>query len=272
MMPITDILPKPPKIAERTTGEVMGESAERMAKRNEITRQAQDELALRSHQRAARALASGRFDDEITRVQTPDGWVHNDNLVRSDTSIEKLGKLRPAFASDGTVTAGNASPLTDGAAATVLMSEEKAKALGYTPLCAIKTWSYVGVDPADQLLIGPALCMPKALDRAGMKLGDIDLIDIHEAFAAQVLSVTKALASPGFCRERLGKDAPVGEIDEDKLNVHGGSIAIGHPFGATGARMVTTMANELSRSDAQTALLGICAAGGLGAAAVLERV
>jgi acetyl-CoA acyltransferase len=272
MMPITDILPKPPKIAERTTGEVMGESAERMAKRNEITRKAQDELALRSHQRAARALSSGRFDDEITRVQTPDGWVHNDNLVRSDTSIEKLGKLRPAFASDGSVTAGNASPLTDGAAATVLMSEEKAKALGYTPLCAINTWSYVGVDPADQLLIGPALCMPKALDRAGMKLGDIDLIDIHEAFAAQVLSVTKALASPGFCRERLGKDEPVGEIDEDKLNVHGGSIAIGHPFGATGARMVTTMANELVRTDARTALLGICAAGGLGAAAVLERV
>ena len=272
MMPLSEILPKPPKIAERTTGEVMGESAERMAQRNEISRQAQDALALRSHQRAAAAIASGRFDDEVTKVETPDGWVHTDNLVRADTSLDKLGKLKPAFAKEGTVTAGNASPLTDGAAVTVVMSEEKAKALGYTPLCAIRSWSYAGVDPADQLLIGPALCMPGALERAGMKLGDIDLVDIHEAFAAQVLSVTKALASDGFCQERLGMDGAAGEIDEAKLNVHGGSIAVGHPFGATGARMVTTMANELTRTDAETALLGICAAGGLGAAAVLERV
>jgi len=272
MLPLSEILPKPPKIAERTTGEVMGQSAERMARRNEISREAQDEFALRSHMRAAAAIASGRFDGEVTPVQTPDGWAHGDNLVRADTSIEKLGKLRPAFAKDGSVTAGNASPLTDGAAAIVLMSEEKAKALGYQPLAAIRSWSYVGVDPADQLLIGPALCMPAALDRAGMELAEIDLVDIHEAFAAQVLSVTHALASDGFCRERLGKPAALGEIDPAKLNVHGGSIAIGHPFGATGARMVTTMANELVRGDKQTALLGICAAGGLGAAAVLERI
>jgi acetyl-CoA acyltransferase len=272
LMPLSEILPKVPKIAERTTGEVMGESAERMAKRNEISREAQDQYALQSHQRAAAAISSGRFDRELVKLQAPHGWVHADTMVRADTSLEKLGKLKPAFAKDGTVTAGTASPLTDGAAAIVLMAEEKAKALGYTPLAAVRAWSYVGVDPADQLLIGPALCMPHALDAAGMRLSDMDLVDIHEAFAAQVLSVLKMLASRAFARERLGKDEAVGEIDPARLNVHGGSIAIGHPFGATGARMVTTMANELVATGKSTALLGICAAGGLGAAAVLERV
>lgn len=272
MMPITDILPKMPKIAERTTGEVMGESAESMARRNEISREAQDRFAERSHHRAAEAIASGRFDDEVAPVETPDGWVHSDNIVRGDTSVEKLSKLRPVFAKDGTVTAGNASPLTDGAAAVLLMSEDKARALGYTPLAAFRSWAYVGVDPTDQLLIGPALAMPKALERAGMELKDASLVDMHEAFAAQVLSVTKALASKGFAEVRLGRSKAVGEIDEDTFNVHGGSLSIGHPFGATGARMVTTMANELARSGKETALLGICAAGGLGAAAVLEAV
>jgi len=272
MMPITDILPKMPKIAERTTGEVMGESAESMARRNEISREAQDRFAERSHHRAAEAIASGRFDHEVTAVEAPDGWVHADNIVRGDTSVEKLSKLRPVFAKDGTVTAGNASPLTDGAAAVLLMSEDKARALGYKPLAAFRSWSYVGVDPADQLLIGPALAMPKALDRARMELKDIDLVDMHEAFAAQVLSVTKALASKGFAEVRLGRNKAVGEIDEDSFNIYGGSLSIGHPFGATGARMVTTVANELANSGRETALLGICAAGGLGAAAVLEAV
>ncbi|KPK14124.1 MAG: acetyl-CoA acetyltransferase [Myxococcales bacterium SG8_38] len=272
MMPITEILPRMPKIAERTTGEVMGESAESMARRNEISREAQDRFAERSHHRAAEAIASGRFDDEVVPVETPDGWVHTDNIVRGDTSVEKLSKLRPVFAKDGTVTAGNASPLTDGAAAVLVMSEEKARALGYKPLAAFRSWAYVGVDPTDQLLIGPALAMPKALDRAGMALKDASLVDMHEAFAAQVLSVTKALASKGFAEVRLGRSRAVGEIDEDKFNVHGGSLSIGHPFGATGARMVTTMANELARTGKETALLGICAAGGLGAGAVLEAV
>ena len=272
LMPLSEVLPRAPKIAERSTGEVMGESAERMAKRNEITRQAQDEFAARSHQRAAKAIASGRFDDEITPIQTPKGWVHADGLVRADTSAEKLSKLRPVFAKDGTVTAGNASPLTDGAAATVIMSESAAAALGYTGLAAFRSFAYTAVDPADQLLIGPALAVPKALDRAGMKLSDIDVVDFHEAFAAQVLSVTKALASKAFAEHRLGKSEAVGEIDPDKFNLHGGSLAIGHPFGATGARMVTTVANELHKSDKQTAVLGICAAGGIGAAAVMERV
>jgi acetyl-CoA acyltransferase len=251
----------------------MGDSAARMAKRNEISRQSQDEFAARAHHRAAAAVAAGRFDDEIVPVQTPGGkWVHADGLVRADTSVDKLGKLRPVFAKDGTLTAGNSSALTDGASAVLLMSEEKAKSLGLKPLAAIKSWSYVGVDPADQLLMGPALAMPKALERAGLKLQDVDLVDMHEAFAAQVLSVLKMLASPAFARARLGTDTAPGEIDTAKLNVHGGSLALGHPFGATGARMVTTMANELARTGKQHAVLGLCAAGGLGAAAVLERV
>jgi acetyl-CoA acyltransferase len=275
LWPITEILPKQPKIAERTTGEVMGESADKMARRNEVSRQAQDEFAFRSHQRAAAAIAKGRFASEVAPISTPEGIVYHDNLVRADTSVEKLAKLRPVFASaeaGGSVTAGNASPLTDGAAAVLLMSEDKAKALGLTALAALRAWAYVGVDPADQLLIGPALAIPKVLDRAGLKLADIDFVDLHEAFAAQVLSVVKALGSKAFAEARLGLREAVGTIDPARLNVHGGSIALGHPFGATGARMVTTMANELALSGKETALLGLCAAGGLGAAAVLERV
>ncbi len=268
MMPLQDILPKMPKIAERTTGQVMGESAEDMARRNEISREAQDHFAERSHHRAAEAIRSGRFDDEVTPVE----GVFTDNIVRGDTSFDKLSRLRPVFAADGSVTAGNASPLTDGAAAVLVMSEAKAKALGYKPLAALRSWAYVAVDPADQLLIGPAIAMPKALDRAGMEMKDTSLVDMHEAFAAQVLSVTKALGSKSFAELRLGKSKAVGEVDEDRFNIYGGSISIGHPFAATGARMVTTMANELAAGQHETALLGICAAGGIGAAAVLEAV
>jgi acetyl-CoA acyltransferase len=272
MFPLSEVLPKVPKIAERTTGQVMGEAAEEMARRNEISRQAQDEFTLRSHQRAAAAIASGRFAKEIVPVDTGGGrWVHTDTLVRADTSLEKLGKLRPVFAKDGSLTAGNSSPLTDGAAAVLLMSEAKAKSLGLTPLARFASWSYVGVDPADQLLMGPALAMPQALDRAGLSLDQVDLVDMHEAFAAQVLSVLKMMASDAFAKARLGRDKAPGSVDIAKLNVHGGSVAIGHPFGATGARMVTTMANELAATGKKTALLGICAAGGLGAAAVLEN-
>ncbi|MGM0577872.1 MAG: acetyl-CoA C-acyltransferase [Myxococcota bacterium] len=273
LMPITDLLPKPPRIAERTTGELMGESAEKMARRNGVTRESQDRFAATSHARAAAAIASGRLTREVAPVRTPAGdVVASDTLVRGDTSLEKLARLRPAFAKDGTLTAGNSSPLTDGAAAVLLMSEDKAKALGYEPLAAFRSWSYVGVDPADQLLMGPALAMPRALERAGMDLEDVDVVDMHEAFAAQVLSVLQMLGSDGFARERLGRRRAVGTIATSRLNLHGGSVALGHPFGATGARIVTTMANELRLSDRETALIGICAAGGLGAGAVLERV
>jgi acetyl-CoA acyltransferase len=275
LFPISDMLPRIPKIAERTTGLVMGEAAEQMARRNEIPRAAQDEFAVRSHHRAAAAISDGRFAKEIAPVEIPQNgssrWLSTDTLVRADTSVDKLAKLRPAFAEDGTITAGSSSPLTDGAAAVLLMSEEKAAALGFSPLARFASWAYVAVDPADQLLIGPALAMPLALERAGHQLVDMDLVDMHEAFAAQVLSVLKALASDAFARLRLGRSQAVGTIDPARLNIHGGSIALGHPFAATGARMVTTMANELSTKNLRTALLGICAAGGLGAAAVLEN-
>lgn len=205
-------------------------------------------------------------------MRLPDGReIRVDGLVRADTTLEKLAKLRPVFAKDGTLTAGNSSALTDGASAVLLMSEHKARALGLAPLASFRSWSYVGVDPRDQLLIGPAIAVPRALERAGLALADVDLVDLHEAFAAQVLSVTKALGSAAFARARLGREEAVGDIDPARLNVHGGSLALGHPFGATGARMVTTMANALARTGKRTAVLGICAAGGLGAAAVLER-
>jgi len=272
LLPLNSILPEMPRIAERTTGLTMGEAAESMARRNEISRAAQDAFAVRSHERAAAGIASGRLRSEIAAVETSRGdVVHHDGLVRGDTSVEQLAKLRPAFAKDGTLTAGNSSPLTDGAAAVLLVAEERARAMGLTGLAYLRSWSYVGVDPADQLLIGPAIAMPRALDRAGLTLADMDFVDIHEAFAAQVLSVTKMLGSRAFAQAQLGRSDAVGTVDPDRLNIYGGSIALGHPFGATGARMVTTMATELHRTGRQRALLGICAAGGLGAAAILER-
>lgn len=273
LSPLEDLVPRKPAIAERTTGEVMGEAAERMAERNQIAREDQDAFAVRSHHRAAAAVEAGRFDEEIVPVDGPRGErILRDELIRADTSVERLARLRPAFKKDGTLTAGNSSALTDGAASVLLMSEEKARALGFTPLAAFRSWSFIGVDPADQLLMGPAIAMPKALARAGMTMADADLFDIHEAFAAQVLSVLKMLGSEAFGKQRLGLSGAAGEIDPEVLNVRGGSIALGHPFAATGARMVTTMANELHQGNHETAVLGICAAGGLGAAAVMEAV
>lgn len=267
-----DLLPRQPRVAERSTGQLMGEAAEDMARRHGVSREAQDALAVRSHHRAAAAWESGRFAQEVVPVTLPDGRVvARDTIVRGDTSTEAMAKVRPAFAKDGTLTAANSTPLTDGAAAVIVASEEAARRLGLTPLAAVRTWAYVGVDPADQLLIGPALAMPRALARAGLSLADVDRVDLHEAFAAVVLCVKKALESDAFARERLGLDRAVGPIDETKLNVQGGSVALGHPFGATGARMALTMAHELHTTGARTALLGICAAGGLGAAAVLEK-
>jgi len=270
LMPLSELVPRRPKIAERSTGEVMGEAADAMAKRNGVTRDSQDSFAVRSHHRAAAAIASGRLAREVT----PLGRTYADGLVRATTSVEQLARLRPVFERaerGGTVTAGNSSPLTDGAAAVLLMSEDAARALGHTPRARLRSWAFVGVDPRDQLLVGPALAIPKALDKAGITLADADLVDLHEAFAAQVLAVLKLMGSRAFAEARLGRAEAVGEVDPARLNVHGGSIALGHPFGATGARMVTTMANELALADKQLAVLGICAAGGLGAAAVLER-
>ena len=203
--------------------------------------------------------------------ENPQGkWVHHDQLVRGSTSKEKLSKAAFRFAKNGTLTASNSSALTDGASCVLLMSEEKALELGFTPLCYVNNWAYSAVDPADQLLIAPALSMPEAARKAGLTIDDIDLFDIHEAFAAQVLCVTKMLASDAFATERAMRTRRLVIFQKEKLNVHGGSVSLGHPA-ATGARMATTMANELGSTDKKYALLGICAAGGLGASAVLEK-
>lgn len=272
---LRDLVPVTPAIAEPSTGESMGQSAEKMAKENGISRDAQDRIALMSHERAAAGTADGRLTAEIgpwfggpgmDQVQT------SDNGIRSDTSLEALAQLKPVFDRRyGSVTAGNASPLTDGAAAVLLMSEDKARALGYRPLAAIRSYAVAAVDPGWQLLMGPAYAVPRALDRAGITWKDLGLVEIHEAFAAQVLSNVQAWGSRAWA-EKLGRPAPVGEVDWSRTNVMGGSIAIGHPFGATGARLVTTLANEMQRRDVQFGLISICAQGGMGLAMVLERV
>jgi len=270
-----DLVPVPPAIAEYSTGMTMGESAEKMAMENGISRKEQDEIALASHQRAARAWQEGRFNDQVIHVPVPPSYekvADKDNIVRDDTSLEALSQLKPVFDRKyGSVTAGNSSPLTDGAAALLVMSEEKAKALGYEPLGFVRAYAYAATDPAGQLLQGPAYAVPVALERAGMKLSDIDLFEMHEAFASQVASNLQAFASLEFAKS-MGRAAPLGEVDRSKLNVNGGSIALGHPFAATGARVVRQALGELKRSNLNTALCTVCAAGGLGAAVILERV
>lgn len=269
-----ELVPQPPAIAESATGKTMGQHAEMMARKNRISRQAQDELALASHQRAAAAFESGKTAQEICTVWPQPRFepVDKDNFVRGDTTLEKLGSLKPSFDKRyGTLTAGNSSGLTDGAAALLVMSESKAKELGLKPLCTVAGWATQSLSPQEQLLLGPAYAVPLALERAGATLDQMDLVDLHEAFAAQVLSVVQALESPEFAQKELGRDEPVGKIDREKLNVNGGSIALGHPFGATGARMVLGMAKELERRSARYACLSLCAAGGIGTAVVLER-
>lgn len=269
-----DFVPITPAIAEPSTGESMGQSADKMAKINGISREAQDRFALRSHQLAARGLDDGRLAAEIVPVPIPpkyDGMLATDNGVRRDSSYEQLASLKPVFDRQyGSVTAGNASPLTDGASAVLLMSEDRARALGYTPLAYIRSYAYAAVDPAEQLLQAPVLAAPLALQRAGLSLADIDLVEMHEAFAAQVLSNLQGLASKSWA-ERAGLAAPVGEVDPEKLNVMGGSLSIGHPFGGTGARILTTLCNELQRRGGQFGMLTVCAAGGMGHAMVVER-
>jgi acetyl-CoA acyltransferase len=269
-----DLVPVTPAIAEPSTGETMGQSAEKMAKENGITREEQDRIALMSHQRAAAATADRRLTAEIAPWfggPEMDQIVTDDNGIRADTSIEALANLKPVFDRKyGTVTAGNSSPLTDGAAAVLLMAEEKAEALGHEPLAYIRSYAVSAVDPAWQLLMGPVYAVPKALERAEIAWKDLGLVEIHEAFAAQVLSNVQAWGSQAWA-DRLGLPAPVGEVDWERTNVSGGSIAIGHPFAATGARLVTTLANEMRRRDVQFGLISICAQGGMGYAMVLER-
>lgn len=269
-----DLVPITPAIAEPSTGETMGQSAEKMAKLNGITREEQDQFALRSHRMAAAGTADGRLTAEIMPVYVPpkyETFATADNGIRSDTSFEQLSTLKPVFDRKyGTVTAGNASPLTDGGACVMLMSEEKARSLGYPPLGFIRSYAYAALDPGEQLLQGPVLAAPVALKRAGLSLRDMDLVEMHEAFAAQVLSNLRGLESREWA-ERAGFSEPVGEVDRAKLNVMGGSIAIGHPFGATGSRITVTLLNELARRDGQFGLMTVCAAGGMGFAMVVER-
>jgi acetyl-CoA acyltransferase len=269
-----DLVPVTPAIAEPSTGETMGQSAEKMAKLNHISREEQDQFALRSHRLAAAGTQDGRLTNEIMPVYVPPKFENiatSDNGIRSDTNFEQMQALKPVFDKRyGTVTAGNSSPLTDGAAAVLLMSEEAAKASGYAPLGFIKSYAYAALDPGEQLLMGPVLATPVALDRAGLTLKEINLVEMHEAFAAQVLSNLQGFESREWA-QRAGYLHPVGEIDRAHLNVMGGSIAIGHPFGATGARITMTLLNELRRRGGQFGLMTVCAAGGMGFAMVVEN-
>src|SRR5579862_327109 len=269
-----DLRPITPAIAEPTTGETMGQSAEKMAKINHIPRDEQDQFALRSHRLAAAGTADGRLTAEIAPLYVSPRYetvVTTDNGIRDQTSYDQLAALKPVFdRTYGTVTAGNSSPLTDGGAAVLLMSESRARALGYSPLAFVRSYAYAALDPGEQLLQAPVLAAPVALRRAGLTLKEIDLVEMHEAFAAQVLSNLQGFESKAWA-ERAGFPTPVGEVDRTRLNVMGGSIAIGHPFGATGARILTTLCNELGRRGGQFGLLTVCAAGGMGHAMVIER-
>ncbi len=268
-------LPKPPSISEPLTGLTMGEHAEIMAKLNGITREEQDAFAVRSHQNAAKAQAAGHLDQEVVPIWPVPKFekcIDKDNIIRADTTIDGIKGLRPAFDKKfGTITAANSSPLTDGASVTLIGDEERAKSLGLKPKARIKDVVFVGVNPYEQLLIGPAIAIPLILKRNGLTVGDIDRFEIHEAFAAQVLSCLKSMESKEFMELHLGS-SPLPRIPEDRLNVNGGAIAIGHPFGATGARLVTSLANELHRSDKNLGLISICAAGGMAGAMLIERI
>lgn len=268
-----DLRPIPPALEEPSTGLTMGESAEKMAKENGISRADQDAFAHRSHLLAAQAWADGRLREEVMQVFVPPRYepFEQDNLVRKDSELEAYAKLAPVFDREyGSVTAASSSPLTDGASALLLMTEKKAKNLGLDVLGYLRSYAFAALDPAEQALMGPAYATPLALDRAELKLKNMDLIDMHEAFAAQVLSNVQAFESDHFGVNKLGRDKRIGRVDWEKFNVSGGSIALGHPFAATGARQISQALRELRRRGGQYALCTACAAGGLGAAMVLE--
>lgn len=270
----SDLLPEIPSISEFSTGETMGESCDRMAAHFGISREAQDEYALRSHQLAAKATNEGLLDQELLPAAVPPEFdtIEHDNTFREDTSMEKLEKLSPAFIKPhGTITAGNSSALTDGASASLIMEKETALERGLKPKAILRAYTYVAQDPEDELLLGPAYATPKVLDMMGLQLSDIDVFEFHEAFAGQILTVLKALNSDKFAKEKLGRDKKIGDIPMDKFNCWGGSLSLGHPFGATGTRLVTTAANRLHHEDGNLALVAACAAGGQGHAIILER-
>jgi acetyl-CoA acyltransferase len=270
---LKDLMPVPPAVAEYSTGLSMGQTAEQMAKSHNISRADQDALAHRSHSLAAKNWEDGNLDQEVmTAYAEPyKGALARDNNIRFDSKLESYAKLRPVFDKKyGTVTAATATPLTDGASAVVMMTESRAKALGYQPLGYLKSYVFSAIDVWEDMLMGPSYATPIALERAGMALSDLTLIEMHEAFAAQTLANIKMFASDKFATEKLGRDKAIGEIDMEKFNVMGSSLAYGHPFAATGTRMITQMLNELNRRGGGTGLLTACAAGGLGAAMIVE--
>ena len=271
---LSDLLPEIPSISEFSTGLTMGEDCDRLAARIGVSRDEQDRFAVRSHQAAAKAAEAGILGEEIVPVRLPPKFkqVALDNGVRGDSSMEKLTRLKPAFVKKyGTVTAANASYLTDGAAAVLLMDEETAKANGYTPLSVVRHYCFSAQDPGEELLLGPAYAISQVLKKAELSIDQIDVIELHEAFAGQVLANLKCLESQEFATDKLGQDQAIGTIPMDKLNIHGGSLSLGHPFGATGARLVTTATNRLHRENGRFALVAACAAGAMGHAMILER-
>jgi acetyl-CoA acyltransferase len=262
------LAPEAPAIAEFSSGEVMGHSSDRLAARFGVTREDQDKYAVRSHSLAAKAHEDGMLVDEIFPM---DGH-RVDNGIRGDSTYEKLSTLRPAFVRPhGTHTAANSSYLTDGASAAFLAGEDTAKERGYTPRAYIKDWAFVSQDPKEELLLGPAYATTRLMAKHGLKKEDIDVYEIHEAFAGQVLANLTAIASDKFATEQAGVSAAIGELPMDRINLWGGSLSIGHPFGATGTRIITTAVNRLHKEDGNLALLTACAAGGQAVAMLIER-
>ena len=266
-----ELLPTFPAIKEPRTGLSMGESCELMAQRWQVSRKEQDELAFQSHHNALKAYEEGFYDDLIEPIE----GVKQDNILRKDISLEKLSKLKPAFekSEKGTLTAGNSTPLTDGAACVFLCSEEYAQKHNLKVQAYLTLYQSAAVDYVSDegLLMAPAYAVPKLLKRAGIKLQDFDFYEIHEAFAAQVLCTLKAWEDETFCKQKLGLDQALGSIDREKLNIKGGSLALGHPFAATGARILTSLAKIIHQNDGGRGLISICTAGGMGVTAIVER-
>lgn len=264
-----ELAPQPPSVAEPRTGLSMGQHTELMAQHWKIGRAEQDQLAYESHRKAAAAYKAGYMDDLIV----PCAGVYRDNNLREDISLEKIASLKPAFdrSERGTLTAANSTPLTDGAATVLLASEDWARARGLPILAYLTYGQTAAVDfvAGEGLLMAPTVAVSRMLDRAGLKLQDFDFYEIHEAFAAQVLCTLKAWEDPEYCRDRLGKSQPLGSIDRAKLNVKGSSLAVGHPFAATGARIVANLAKLLNERGGR-GLISVCTAGGMGVTAILE--
>lgn len=271
---LKDFFPEAPAVAEYTTGRTMGMDCELLAARFDIGREEQDRFCERSHQLAYKAQEEGKFKSMITPVSVEPKFkmIETDNGIRPDTKYEKISKLKPAFSKPhGTITAANASFLTDGASATLIMTEEKAKELGLTPKAYIRQYTYSAGDLYEELLLGPAYSVAAVLEKAGLTLDDMDVIEFHEAFAGQILANIKALGSDEFAKNKLGRDKAVGKVNMDKFNLWGGSLSLGHPFGATGGRMLMTTADRLIAENGKYGVLAACAAGAHGHAMIIEK-